>query len=138
MSPAGRGRALAGVELHTAVLSALDRAGDAINDASATPWHAVAAVDPNVPRSLCAANSRTVAEALSRQDTLLIGTTVNNASTALRGARRIIERHAPLTYGESFPPTCAHCNDPQWPCPDYRDAALVIPNLPAEVERAIR
>lgn len=79
-----------------------------------------------------------VADDLSQADAGLVAALRNTASSAYAGARRIIERHEPLTYGDSFPPTCARCDSPQWPCPDYRDAVLVVPNLPAEVERAIR
>lgn len=126
-------------ELHAEVLAALGRAGSAVADATAPPWQVG---DPPGLRTDFVLSGRQdgrrVAELLSRWDAHLIVAAVNNASSAYRGARRIIERHAPMESG-----ACDTCwghlyADAAWPCDDYRDAALVIPNLPPEVTRALR
>ncbi|MFI7608891.1 hypothetical protein ACIBTV_27775 [Micromonospora sp. NPDC049366] len=126
-------------ELHAAVLSALYAAGAAVADSTPAPWHAG---DPPGLRTdfvlSAGQDRRRVADGLSRWDAHLVAALRNTASSAYRGARRIIERHAPRVYGTDWPPCCARCDAPDWPCPDYLDAALVVPNLPEEVGRALR
>lgn len=125
-------------ELHTAVLLALGDAGATVADSTAAPWHIGDAVDPLTPCNLHAAHDgRGVAEGLSWQDAHLVAALRNAASAALRGARRIIERHAPAEGG-----CCSAClghlyADAAFPCVDYRDAARSVPNLPEEVSRAL-
>lgn len=129
-------------ELHTAVLAALTAAEGAEGaEAIATPapWHIGDAVDPLTPCNLHSGHDgRGVADGVSWLDAHLIAALRNNAAAAYRGGRRIIERHAPRVYGDGFPPACARCDAPEWPCPDYLDATEAVPNLPREVAGALR
>lgn len=127
-------------KLHAVVLLALDAAGDSAADATPPPWHVGDAVDPLTPCNLHnARDGRGVADGVSWQDAHLIAAQRNTASAAYRGARRIIERHAPRTYGHTIPPVCAWCDHvAEWPCDDYLDATLVVPNLPKWVADALR
>lgn len=126
-------------ELHAAVLAALSAACNAVADSTGGPWHVGDAVDPLSPCNLHSAqDGRGVADGLSWQDAHMLAALRNTAPAALRGARRIIERHTPAGSD-----CCSACLGhlyaaAEWPCADYRDAAAVIPNLPEEVARAFR
>jgi hypothetical protein len=54
----------------------------------------------------------------------------------LAGQRRIFARHAPGP-ASALGVLCGYCSvgpaQTVWPCPDYRDAAAGLPNLPPEI-----
>lgn len=122
--------------LHAVVLLALDAAGGAIADATAAPWSVDTTAGPQGPASILGdPDAWPLAYGIPGRDARLVVGLRNTASAALRGARRIIERHAPQTNGPDLPVCCARCAVPRvtFPCVDYRDAAKIIPNLPQGV-----
>lgn len=125
-------------ELHAEVLAALDAAADAGLPTPA-PWWVGASLSPFSPTSIVADDGRrTLARDVPWRDAHLVVALRNTASSAYAAARRIIERHAPMASGR-----CDHCwgrrrADTVWPCPDYRDAAAMVPNMPKEVADALR
>ncbi|MEU7590604.1 hypothetical protein AB0A95_30480 [Micromonospora sp. NPDC049230] len=132
-------------ELHTAVLAALADAEAPLGqaDASPGPWLVGYMPGPFVKATILSSPAdgecRAVAYDVRFHDAHLVVGLVNTAAAAYAGARRTLERHEPSHDGPDVVCLngCYSGDAPLWPCPDYRDAAAVIPHLPKEAADAL-
>lgn len=131
-------------ELHTAVLTALTAAEQAEAEATPAPWlrqgagRSVSADCGYRGWVICSVDAYEGGWP-SKPDAALIADLRNTAAAVYAGVRDITDGHEPTHDGPDAVCSsgCYLRTRPRWPCPDYRAAARMIPNLPQEVADAL-